>query len=210
LRGPAEELSEVERLRLWVGAEHAVRRAHADISDASSDPTDAAARPRHRPPLRPPPRCSVRSAGSWNGNAVGRCTRPRRTTAGRRASCTDAPCPATVRSRSARSAAGALLSARLVKGTETRQLLALLARLTALSESLARLRDTQGRAAQALAARRAAEHLASEYQRRAQAASAAVSRAVSTASTRVPPSVVLPPPYRTTGGPASRGPSATR
>ena len=87
---------------------------------------------------------------------------------------------------------------------------ALLDRLTALSETLARLRETQGRAAQALAARRAAEHLASEYQRRAQAASAAVSRAVSTASTRVPPSVVLPPPYRTTGGPASRGPSATR
>jgi len=48
---------------------------------------------RRRPPPRPPPRCSLRSAGSWNANAVGRYTRPRRTTAGRRASSTDAPCP---------------------------------------------------------------------------------------------------------------------
>jgi hypothetical protein len=210
LRGSAEELSEVERLRLWVGAEHAVRRAHADISDASSDPTDPAAQAAAQAAAASA--AEVLGAVSWlverkRGGPLhaaaedyGRAARElhRRTV------------PATVRSRSARSAAGALLNARLVKGTETRQLLVLLARLTALSESLARLRDTQGRAAQALAARRAAEHLASEYQRRAQAASAAVSRAVSTASTRVPPSVVLPPPYRTTGGPASRGPSATR
>ena len=182
-----------------------MRRAQSDISHASSHPTDAAAQ------AAAASAAEVLVAVSWlverkRGGPLhaaaedyGRASRElhRRTV------------PATVRSRSARSAAGALLSARLVKGTETRQLLALLARLTALSESLARLRDTQGRAAQALAARRAAEHLASEYQRRAQAASAAVARAVSTASTRVPPSIVLPPPYRTTSVPASRGPSAT-
>ena len=210
LRGPAAELPELDRLRLWVVAEHAVRRAQADISDASSHPKDAAAQAAAQAAAGSA--AEVLGAVSWlverkRGGPLhaaaedyGRAARElHRGTV-----------PATARSRSARSAAGALLSARLVKGTETRQMLALLARLTALSESLARLRDTQGRAAQAVAARRAAELLAGEYQRRAQAASAAVSRAVSTASTQAPPIVVLPPPYRTTGGPASRGPSATR
>lgn len=114
--------------------------------------------------------------------------------------------PATARSRSTRTAAGALLGARLVKRAETRQLLSLLVRLTALSESLARLRETQGRAAQALAARRAAEQLAGEHQRRAGAASAAVSSAV----TQAPVSIELAPPHRTVSGPAPRGASFSR
>ena len=45
--------------------------------------------------------------------------------------------PATARSRSIRTAAGARLSARLVQRVETHQLLSLLAQVTALSESLA-------------------------------------------------------------------------
>jgi hypothetical protein len=52
-------------------------------------------------------------------------------------------------------------------------LLALLAHLTALSESLARLRERQGRAAQAQSARRAAEQLAAEHARFTAEASAA-------------------------------------
>jgi len=112
----------------------------------------------------------------------------------------------TVPSRSTRTAAGALVGARLVKRAETRQLLSLLVQLTNLSESLARLRETQGRAAQALAARRAAEHLAGEHLRRAGAASAVVSRAV----TQAPVSIELAPPHRPVSGPAPRGASFSR
>jgi chorismate synthase len=114
--------------------------------------------------------------------------------------------PASARSRSMRTAAGALVGARLVKRTETRQLLSLLTRLTALSESLARLRETQGRAAQALAARRAAEQLANEQHRRADAASAAVSVAVTLGPANVEPA----PPHRVMNGPAPRGASPSR
>jgi septal ring factor EnvC (AmiA/AmiB activator) len=123
-----------------------------------------------------------------------------------------------MRSRSTRTAAGAVLGAGLVKRAETRQLLSLLAQLAALAESLAQLRDTQGRAAQALAARRAAEQLAGEQQRRAAAASAAVSSVVSSvapsavtgAATQRPVSVQLPPPHRPMSGPATRGASLSR
>ncbi len=116
----------------------------------------------------------------------------------------------TARSRSTRTAAGALVGARLVKRAETRQLLSLLVRLTALSDSLARLRETQGRAAQALAARRAAEQLAGEHQRRAGAASSAVSSAVTSAVTQAPVSIELAPAHRTMSGPAPRGASSSR
>lgn len=51
--------------------------------------------------------------------------------------------PATAHSRSVRTAAGGLLSTRLVKQHETRQLLALLSQLSALSDSLARLRESR-------------------------------------------------------------------
>jgi hypothetical protein len=71
-----------------------------------------------------------------------------------------------MRSRSTRTAAGAVLGAGLVKRAETRQLLSLLAHLVALSESVAQLRETQGRAAQAQAARRPPNSSAGEHQRR--------------------------------------------
>jgi hypothetical protein len=103
-----------------------------------------------------------------------------------------------------------VLGAGIVKRAETRQLLSLLAQLTALSESLAQLRETQGRAAQALAARRAAERLAGEHQRRAEAAAAAVSRAVPSAAAHAPLSVPLAPPHRMTSGPAARITSRSR
>lgn len=57
--------------------------------------------------------------------------------------------PVTPHSRKVRTAARGLLSTVLVTAPETRQLLALLSQLSALSDSLARLRETQGRAAQA-------------------------------------------------------------
>ncbi len=203
---PAADLSELERRRLWVGAENAVHRADQDMRHASSHPLDASAQAAAQ--------AAAASAGevlgavSWlverkRGGPLhaaaedyGRAARDlhRRTV------------PATARSCSTRTAAGALVGARLVKRAETRQLLSLLVRLTAMSESLARLRETQGRAAQALAARRAAEQLAGEHLRRAGAASSAVSSAV----TQAPVSVELAPPHRTISGPAPRGASFSR
>ena len=217
-RAPVGDLSELERRRLWVGAEHAVHRADADLGYASSHPSDAAAQAAAQ--------AAAASAAEMFGALSWLVERKRGGPLHKAAEDYNRAArelhrrvvPATVCSRSTRTAAGALLSARLVKRSETRQLLALLDRLTALSETLARLRETQGRAAQALAARRAAEHLASEQQRRAHAASAAVSSAVSSVvpsaatNTAKParPSVQLPPPHRPTSGPVNRGASASR
>lgn len=58
-----------------------------------------------------------------------------------------------------RGAAAALLTVRRLLPSESRQLLALLGQLEALVVAVARLRETQGRAAQAAAARAAAERL---------------------------------------------------
>ena len=59
-----------------------------------------------------------------------------------------------------RRASRLLLTARGLTRGDTRQLLELLARMIAFTEAVARLRETQHRAAQAAAARRAAEQLA--------------------------------------------------
>lgn len=52
-----------------------------------------------------------------------------------------------------------LLTAQVAKPSELRQLLGLLAQMAALTDAITRLRETQQRAAQAQAARCAAEHL---------------------------------------------------
>ena len=189
-----------------MGAQNAVHRADADIRHATSHPFDASAQATAQAAAASVG--EVLGAVSWlverkRGGPLhaaaedyGRAARDlhRRTV------------PATSRSRSTRTAAGALVGARLVKRAETRQLLSLLVRLTGLSESLARLRETQGRAAQAMAARRAAEQLAGEHLRQAGAASAAVSSAV----TQAPVIIELAPPHRTMSGPAPRGASSSR
>ncbi len=77
----------------------------------------------------------------------------------------------TVTGHRVRSAAGALLAVRLTLPSETRQVLALLAQLQSLAATVARLRETQGFAAQAAAARAAAEQLAGVGGRRAEAPS---------------------------------------
>jgi hypothetical protein len=202
----AGDLSELDRRRLWVAAESAVRRADDHIRQAGNHPSDPAAQATAQ--------AAAASAGEVFGALSWLVERKR---GGPLHTATDhygrAACdvhrrtvPATPHSRSVRTAAGALAGARLVKQAETRQLLSLLAQLTALSETLARLRETQGRAAQALAARRAAEQLASEHRRRAGAAAAAVP----TSARQGPVSVELPPPHRAVSGPAARGPSASR
>lgn len=69
-----------------------------------------------------------------------------------------APTPSAA-GRGLRVAARLLMSAQVAQPSELKQLLALLAQLAALSDAVARLRETQQRAAQAAAARRAAEQL---------------------------------------------------
>jgi len=204
----------MDRRRLWVGAENPVHRADADIRHASSRPFDAAAQDAAQ--------AAAASAGEVFGALSWLVERKRGGTLhaaaedySRAARDLDRrTVPATVHSRSTRTAAGALLGARLVKRAETRQLLSLLVQLTALTDSLQQLREIQGRAAQALAARRAAEQLAGEHQRQAGAASgalsSAVANAVSFATTQAPVSVEFQPPYRTVPGPAPRGASSSR
>ena len=204
--GPASDLSELDRRRLWVAAEGAVRRVDEQLQQAISHPGDPAAAASAQAAAASA--SEVFGALSWlverrrggplhaAADHYGRAARDlhRRTV------------PTTPHSRSVRTAAGALAGARLVKRAETQQLLSLLTQLTALSESLARLRETQGRAAQAQAARRAAEELTGEHLRRAGAATAAVP----TSARRGPIGVELPPPHRVVSGPAARGASPSR
>jgi len=73
----------------------------------------------------------------------------------------------TAAGRGLRAAGRLLLTAQIAKPSETKQLLALLAQLAALADAVTRLREAQQRAAQAAAARQAAEQLravATRYQ----------------------------------------------
>ena len=85
--------------------------------------------------------------------------------------------------RRTRRAAGALRSMEFVRRADTRQLLQLVEQLSRLSMTLAVLREQQGRAAQAAAARRAAELLTAEQTRRNAAAHASVHRLTVTPQT---------------------------
>jgi len=62
-----------------------------------------------------------------------------------------------------RAASGLLLAARFVQSAEASRLLALLAQVAALADSVTRMREAQGRAVQAAAARRAGEALQAAY-----------------------------------------------
>lgn len=142
---PVVDLSELERRTLWLGAEKAVHRADADLRHASSHPVDAAAQDAAQAAAASA--AEVLGAVSWlverkpggplhaAAEDYGRSARDLHRRTG----------PAPAHSRPVRAAAGALLGARLVERADTRQLLSLLARLTALSEALARLRETQER-----------------------------------------------------------------
>jgi hypothetical protein len=98
--------------------------------------------------------------------------------------------------RRTRRAAGALRGMEFVRRADTRQLLQLVEQLSRLSLTLAVLREQQGRAAQAAAARRAAELLSAEQTRRSNAAQASVHRLTTTPQTS-----------RTAGSAPSQGPA---
>jgi hypothetical protein len=96
--------------------------------------------------------------------------------------------------RRTRRAAGALRGMEFVRRADTRQLLQLVEQLSRLSLTLAALREEQGRAAQAAAARRAAELLTAQHARRSNAAYASVNRL-----TRTPETARTPEVAQTTG-----------
>jgi len=79
-----------------------------------------------------------------------------------------------------RSAAVLLTTARFVGRAENKQLLALLAQLATLTDAVTRLRESQDRAAQAAAARRAAEHVRITEAQRATAQTASRTPATQT------------------------------
>ena len=204
-RGPDGELSELERRRLWVAAQQAVRRADEDLQQASSHLADPAAQ------------ASAQAAAASAGEVFGALSwLVERKRGGPLHDATDHYSRAargqhrrtvrgTAHTRSARTAAGALAGARLVKRSETRQLLSLLTQLTTLTESLARLREAQGRAAQAQAARRAAEQLARAHLLRAGPAAAPVAAAVAIVRVRVESAQ-----HRLDNDPAARATSRSR
>jgi hypothetical protein len=98
--------------------------------------------------------------------------------------------------RLTRRAAGGLRGMAFVRKADTRQLLQTLDQLSRLTHTLALLREQQGRAAQAAAARRAAELLGAEQTRRTQAAYASFLRGPA----------ATPETTRTTGRSPTQGP----
>lgn len=147
-------LTEIERMRIWTQARLAAERASEHISaSAASDPSAA-------------------SDAAWAASdffaAAGRVVEGRKG-----GPLTDAaqtydqasrelsgkiPEPTSAGS-GLRVAARLLLSAQVAQRSETKQLLALMAQLSALTDSVTRLREAQLRAGQARAARQAAEQL---------------------------------------------------
>jgi len=204
---PAEALSVLDRRRLWLSAQQAIGRADEQIRGASNPLASADAQ------------AGAQAAAAAAGevlSAVGWLVERKRGGPLRQAAdgydraardLRRRTVPATPHSHTVRRAAAGLLSARLVKQSETRQLLALLGQLSDLADTLARLRAAQGRAAQAQAARRAAEQLSAEQARRATATAAAtVSSGLGGPVSGLP----VPPPHRAASRPTPRPPSASR
>jgi len=166
---PGLDLCPEERSRLWLAAQRAIFEADEQLRAACSGDPRAMAGAQ-----------AAATAASEVLASLGRLTD--RTGTGPLREAADAydraarglrrqlPTP-TTQARRSRLAAGGMLGMQFVRKADTRQLLELLDRLGRLSVTLAGLREQQGRAAQAAAARRAADVLAGERVRRAVAAS---------------------------------------
>jgi hypothetical protein len=114
--------------------------------------------------------------------------------------------------RRTRRAAGGLRGMTFVRSADTRQLLQLVDQLSRLSLTLAGLREQQGRAAQAAAARRAAELLTAEQRRRTHTAYVTVAGLTAAseatrATGRRPTPGPFPPPFDWPGRPAEPTPA---
>jgi hypothetical protein len=166
------DLDPAERQALWEAAGQAVGRAEEQLRAAASGNPTARARAE-----------AAAVAASEVLSAVGRLTE--RSGAGpfhqaavaydraARGLRRDLPIP-TGSARRTRRAAGGLRGMQFVRRADTRQFLQLVDQLRRLSLTLAGLREQQGRAAQAAAARRAAELLSAEQTRRTHTAHATV------------------------------------
>jgi hypothetical protein len=124
----------------------------------------------------------------------------------------DLPVP-TGPARRTRRAAGGLRGMEFVRRADTRLLLQTLERLSRLSLTLAGLREQQGRAAQAAAARRAAELLTAEQTRRTHTVYATVQGLTATPQAargtgRGPTPGPFPPPFSWPGRPAEPTPTS--
>jgi len=164
--GPAPRLTTAERERVWAQARQAADAAVHAIAGHAGDPAAAAdAAWAASDYLTGAARLVAGNgkAGPLEG-AARDLDRAAREQWGR------IPAPSAA-GQGLRAASGLLLAARFVHQAETAQLLALLAQLAVLADAVTRMREAQGRAEQAAAARRAAEQLhAAHTQRQAQAA----------------------------------------
>jgi len=206
------ELDPSERQALWDAAGQAIGRAEEQLRTAASG--DPAARAMAE---------AAAVAASEVLAAVGRLTE--RSGAGplhRAAEVYDRaarglhrrpPIP-TGPARRTRRAAGGLRGMQFVRTADTRQLLQTLDQLSRLSHTLAGLREQQGRAAQAAAARRAAELLTAEQTRRTHAAYASVVRGrtatpeTARTTTSRPAQRPVPPPFSWPGRPTEPVPAS--
>ncbi len=151
---PSQTRTEMERLRIWKQATLAAGRASEHIAaSVTSDPSGAA---------------DAAWAASDFLAAAGRVVEGRKGGPLTEAAQTydqaarelygKVP-PPSAAGTGLRTAGRLLLSAQVAQPSETRQLLALMAQLSALTDAVTRLREAQDRAGQACAARQAAEAL---------------------------------------------------
>ena len=205
------ELDPAQRQALWEAAGQALGRAEEQLrAAAGGDPTARAmaeaAAVAASEVLSAVARLTERSAAGPLHQAAVAYDRAAR---GLRR---DLPIP-TGPSRRTRRAAGGLRGMEFVRRADTRQLLQTLERLNRLSLTLAGLREQQGRAAQAAAARRAAEMLTTEQTRRTHTAYASVRGLTAMpqaarAAGRRPTPGRFPPPVSWSGRPVEPTPAS--
>jgi len=152
--GPAPRLTPEQRAQVWRHAAQAAEQAVRTIDSAGQDPAAAAdAAWAASDYLTGAARLVAGNGQAGPLEAAARdLDRAAREQWGR------VP-PASAAGRGLRNASGLLLAARVVQHAETAQLLALLAQAAVLADAVTRLREAQGRAQQAAAARSAAEQL---------------------------------------------------
>ena len=159
--GPAPRLSPQDREQVWQQAQHAAEPATRVISGHAQDPAAAADAAWAASDFLTGAARLVTGDGRAGPleQAARDLDRAAREQWGR------VPGPSQA-GQGLRAASGLLLAARFVQSAEASRLLALLAQVAALADSVTRMREAQGRAEQAAAARRASEALQAAYSAR--------------------------------------------
>lgn len=159
--GPAPRLSAPEREQVWQQAQHAAEQATRVINGHAQDPAAAADAAWAASDFLAGAARLV--AGDGRAGPLEQAARDLDRAAREQWGRVPAPSQA---GQGLRAASGLLLAARFVQSAEVSRLLALLAQVAALADSVTRMREAQGRAAQAAAARRASEALQAAYNAR--------------------------------------------